>query len=201
MSKNLYTFAVVGMPAKELLVESCQQVMLENFGKRWQIWSKGISQKNLSLERASELAFHKPHSKAINRLDRQCSRLLSVGTASEVLAFYRVIMDGWNCTHFHLANWLIDRTPSTRAKWFELERTGLLWAVSGDPITRLLPEPSPTEVRKAAARQRPADYSARAFLHALFDALQYREAINGLFILRWQCLGECTIDRNIMDKN
>lgn len=121
---------------------------------------------------------------------------------AEDVAYYRVIMDGWNRTHLELQPWVEECYPFVKDDWTAFINTGILAveARTGSPLLRMLPPPATKIITRAAARCTPGDYAASAFLYALFDGLTFVKATGCSLYVLARCVGPSRDDTEYAER-
>lgn len=185
MSKNLYTFCVLsGDPAREVL-RICKS--------NPQIHDPQVGMKMLAAAERGE--WFTTNDWPADELDA-CIVNAFKEYPNTTVAFYREVLDPWNNTAMFLSEWIAKRWPEFENHWATFVATGVAII---EPANRLwltlLPPPDNRAINAAARSLYPADDSARAFLHALFDWLRMCEATDAVGVVTSKCIGATQGDR------
>lgn len=143
-------------------------------------------------QRALEVAKNGSHSGGGDALLRSLEELLfaSVTRQPDVVAFYRSVMDGWSGTHRVLGEWVSKCRPRAQGNWQEFcDRGVLVREPSSIALLGLEKCPNSQEIRGIVRRHSIEAYGIRAFIFALYDALEFAGATTTTFVAIGRCIG------------
>lgn len=179
MTKTLYNFAVIsGDLAREV-----QRIS----GAHSQIHDAQVGMKMLAAAERGEMFI--TNDGPVHELDAIIRDALNDYPCTTI-AYYRSILDPWNNTAVFLNNLIRKHRPDFEHDWATFIATGVAII---EPRYKhwlsLLPPPDNRAMNAAARKLSPADDSARAFLHALFDWLVMCNATKAVGVLAARCIG------------
>ena len=106
------------------------------------------------------------------------------------VAYYRVIMDGWNRIHHELTPWIEENYPLSQDDWGAFVDTGVLTVEPCESsLLRMLPAPQPEAIANAVCGLGPGAYAGYAFLYALLDGLSFVQATSCPLYVLGRCVG------------
>ena len=95
----------------------------------------------------------------------------AITKAPDDVLYHRGIVEPGNCLHYQLQEELDELVPELAPSWELLASTGLLCSPRVHQLLRRDVQPDGRTLHATARFFRPRDYSAKAFLCALFDCL------------------------------
>jgi len=106
--------------------------------------------------------------------------------------YYRGVIEAGNCLHFLLRGRIAELVPELATEWNAFASTGLLCRPNTHDWLHRDATPKDRMLRRIARFYRPWDYSARAFLYALFDCLSNGRGSEEGIILTGRRVGTTT---------
>jgi hypothetical protein len=123
-------------------------------------------------------------------LRAECAVRGAVDDAPDSIAFYRAVLDSWDPTHRDLLAWVAARRPRALPIWERFCAEGLLLQGPGpEDAIGLAPRPRAPELARAVVGHRLNACAIRAFLHALYDAMQFAACTATALVVVGRCVG------------
>ena len=121
----------------------------------------------------------------------------SLGTSIDDVAFFRMLMDGWNPTHYWLGRYAWPAVaPTLSRRWKKFVNSGLFYAHW--PLrdwAKAISALKGAQIRAIARRTRPATYATVAFLETLQDAILFSNATRGSIVMTARPVGAIMSDK------
>ena len=110
------------------------------------------------------------------------------------IAFFRSVMDGWDATHRILSRWIATHRPRAEKNWQEFCDTGRLIHRPDSSVPLDLGGcPTASEISEVMDQYEIEAYAIRAFIDAIYDALEFAASTGTTFVAVGRCIG-ATLD-------